>query len=115
MDNTLSWHLMGDKDEQDRTQPNTSMTARYGSGSDEGPVLIVTVSGPVEAEMAEDALKEAGIPVFIKRNSLGAVYGLSVGSFGAAEVWVPHPLAERARDILIGIGMLEPSEDDTVE
>ncbi len=109
MNNTLSWYLMGNRDEQDRTQPSADATARYGGRGDEGPVLIATVSGPVEAEMSEDALKEAGIPVFIKRNSLGAVYGLSVGSFGAAEVWVPHPLAEQARDVLIGIGVLEPS------
>lgn len=115
MNNILSWYVTGNWDDQDHTRLNASATARYGGDSDQGPMLIGTVSSPVEAEMSEDALKEAGIPALIKRNSLGTVYGLSVGSFGAAEVWVPRSFAEQARNILIGIGVLEPPEDELAE
>ena len=88
-------------------------TAGFGGGDNE-PVLIATVDGPVQIEMAKDALVTAGIPAYVKQNSLGPIYGLSVGSFGAAEVWVLPALAEQARDTLIGIGVLEPSGDDTM-
>ncbi len=105
MDDALSWRRGKRRDETERTQPDAGTNAGFG-GEDEGPVLVGTVAGPVEVEMAEDALKEAGIPVLIKRNSLGSVYGLSVGAFGAAEVWVPQPLAGQAHDLLVGIGVL---------
>ena len=105
MDDALSWRRSKRGDETAQTQSDVGTNAGFG-GEDEGPVLVGTVAGPVEVEMAEDALKEAGIPVLIKRNSLGSVYGLSVGSFGAAEVWVPQPLAGQAHDILVGIGVL---------
>src|SRR3712207_6269627 len=107
MDDALSWRRGKRGDETEQTQPDAGTNARFG-GEDEGPVLVGTVAGPVEVEMAEDALKEAGIPALIKRNSLGSVYGLSVGSFGAAEVWVPQALADQAHDVLVGIGVLPP-------
>jgi hypothetical protein len=73
-------------------------------------VLIAVIQGPVEAEMAKDALAEAAIPAFVKQHSLGQVYGLTVGTFGSSQVWVPPALAEQAREVLIGIGLLPPQE-----
>ncbi len=105
MDDALSRRQSKRTDETEQTQSRAGTGARLGGGGEE-PVLVGTVAGPVEVEMAEDALKQAGIPALIKRNSLGPVYGLSVGSFGAAEVWVPQPLAGQAHDILVGIGVL---------
>ncbi len=96
----------------DREQPSpdsparVSATARAGGGGDDEPVMIARVNGQIQIEMAQAALQEAGVPAYIKRESVGLVYGLSVGSFGSAEVWVPRPLAEQAEDVLIGIGLL---------
>lgn len=110
MDETLSWPLGGDDDAEEPTAaPATSASARF--GGDEEPVLIARISGPIAIEMARDALQSAGVPAFVKQNSLGPLYGLSIGSFGSAEVWTPPAFAERARDTLIGIGLLvEPAE-----
>src|SRR3954469_495387 len=84
-------------------EPAPSATARFGGDGGEEPVLVGAINGPVEVEMARDALAEAEIPAYIKDNQLGRVYGLTIGSFGAAEVWVMPVFAERARDVLIGV------------
>lgn len=86
-------------------------TARFGGDGNDAPVLVAVVNGPVEIEMAQDALQEAGIPAHVKRNSLGPVYGLSFGSFGSAEIWVLPALAERAYNELVGIGVITPDEE----
>jgi hypothetical protein len=86
---------------------------RFGDDGGDEPALIGVVHGPVAIEMARDALAEEAIPVYIKQNSLGSIYGLSIGGFGSAEVWAPRPAEERARDILIGIGLLAPADDST--
>lgn len=97
-------------------EPVASATARFGSEGDDEPVLVGSIQGPVEIEMARDALAEAEIPAYIKENQLGRVYGLTIGSFGAAEVWVMPLFAEKARDILIGIGLLaEPDPEQHEE
>lgn len=113
MDDALSWRLPLNRGEQHEDTAPTGATARFG-GDDRGdePVLVAVLAGPVEIGMAEDALQEAGIPAYVKRNSLGPVYGLSVGAFGRGEVWVVPALAERARDVLIGIGVLDDAEDE---
>jgi hypothetical protein len=97
-------------------EPVASATARFGGERDEEPVLVASIQGPVEIEMARDALAEAEIPAYIKTNQIGRIYGLTIGSFGVAEVWVMPPFAEKARDVLIGIGLLaEPDAREQYE
>jgi hypothetical protein len=111
MEEALTWWQPRRKHDDREDTPETGATERFGGDGDSGPVLVATVHGPVEINMARDALAEANIPAHIKQNSLGPVYGLSVGDFGSAEVWVPRPLAEQAQDLLIGIGLAgEPAE-----
>ncbi len=105
----LRWPRHHREPEADDAPERMAATARFGGDSGSQPVLIGVVQGPVAVEMAKDALAEAGIPAYIRSNSLGAVYGLAIGSFGSAEVWVLSELAERALEILIGIGVLPPS------
>ena|SRR5919199_2018754 len=107
----LRWPRHHREPEADDAPERMAATARFGGDSGSQPVLIGVVQGPVAVEMAKDALAEAGIPAYIRSNSLGAVYGLAIGSFGSAEVWVLSELAERALEILIGIGVLPPSGD----
>lgn len=90
-------------------QPRASATARFGGGGSE-PVLVAVIEGPMQIGMAREALAEAEIPAYIKQESVGPIYGLSIGEFGTAEVWTPPALAEQARDILIGIGLLGDEE-----
>jgi hypothetical protein len=109
MDDALTWNSFRKRDRQREPQqvlPATGATARTGGDDHDEPILIAIVGGPVMAEMAQSALRDAGIPAFVKRDSIGAVYGLAVGALAAAEVWVPRPLAEQAEDVLVGIGVL---------
>ena len=98
---------------QAEAEPRTDATARFGGDGGQEPVLVATIQGPVETEIARDALADAGIPAYIKDNKLGRVYGLTVGSFGVAEIWVMPVFVEQARDTLIGVGLLaEPKMPD---
>src|SRR5688500_15161916 len=109
MDDARAWWKPRWRKTKDEDESRVNTTARFGGGGNNEPVLVATIHGPVEIEMAKDALAEAGIPAHVKQNSLGPVYGLSVGSFGSAEVWAPAPLAEQAYDLLIGIGVVPDS------
>lgn len=110
MDRTFNWQgETQPRDEEQRAAEQSGATARFGGNNDE-PVLIAVINGPVEGEMARDALDEAQIPALVKRNTLGSIYGLTFGAFGSAEVWVPPTFAEAARDVLVGIGVLAPDE-----
>jgi hypothetical protein len=65
------------------------------------------VHGPVAVQMAEAALSDEGIPALIKHRRAGPSAILGVTLSDAAEIWAPPPLVERARDTLIGIGVLD--------
>jgi hypothetical protein len=111
MEDALPWFRSIGKPNEADDRAQAGATARFsGDGGDE-PVLIAVINGPVEIEMAQDALKSAGIPAYIKRNSLGPLYGLSIGTFGSAEVWVHPALAEPAYNELAGIGVITSSEE----
>lgn len=107
MDDALPWHHVRHRERPEPAPAPVSATARTGGPNDDKPVLIARLSGPMRIEMAAEALRDANIPVHIKRDSLGMVYGLSSGVLAAGEVWVPRPLAEQATDVLVGIGMVE--------
>jgi hypothetical protein len=109
----LRWPLCPGKPETSNAPTRPGVAARFGGDDGSRPVLLGVVQGPVAVEMAKDALAEAGIPAYIRANSLGTVYGLAIGSFGSGEVWVLPELAEPALEILIGIGVLPPSGEDS--
>lgn len=106
MDDALSWQQPFDREAAPKQATSTGATARFGGDGNDEPVLIAVLNGPVESEMARDALAEEHIPVMIKRNSVGIVYGLATGALSRAEVWVLPMFVEQARDVLIGIGLL---------
>lgn len=107
MDDALPWQQARQTKQDQPTPARSGMTARTGGPGDDEPVLIARISGPVRIEMAKEALRDAGIPAYIKRDTMGMVYGLSVGPLAGGEIWVPRPLAEQAEDVLAGIGVLE--------
>jgi len=107
MDDALPWRQTRRVEQDESTPARSGATARTGGPGDDEPVLIAHISGPVRIEMAGEALRDAGIPAYIKRDTMGMVYGLSVGPLAAAQIWVPRPLADQAEDVLAGIGVLE--------
>ena len=107
MDDALPWQQARHTQPDEPVPARSGVTARTGGPGDDEPVLIAHISGPVRIEMAQEALRDAGIPAYIKRDTMGMVYGLSVGPLAAAQIWVPRPLTEQAEDVLVGIGVLE--------
>ena len=103
MDDAIRWQ---GRIEDEREQQPKATTARFGDGGDR-PVLVAVLSGPIEAEMARDALAEAGIPALIKLETAAALYGILIGGLARAEVWAPPTLSERAHDVLVGIGLVD--------
>jgi len=84
----------------------TTATTNF-KGVTEQPVVVAIIHGPVAAEMALEALQDAGIPAMLRRNPVGTVYGMSIGAWGSTPVLVPAPLLEQARDVLLGMGLME--------
>ena len=74
-------------------------------------MLVAIIHGTIAIDMAEDALRDAEIPVLIKRSSLESTYTIGSSRFIDAEVWTPPAFVERARDVLIGIGLIEVDGD----
>jgi len=107
MDDALPRRMFRGREADQPAQPRSGAAVRAGGPGNDEPVLIARISGPVRIEMAQQALRDADIPVYIKRDSMGVVYGLSTGPLSAGEVWVPGALAEQAKDVLMGIGLLE--------
>ncbi len=107
MDDARPWSTFRRNDLDEPIPARAGATARTGGPNEDEPVLIAQISGPVRIEMAQEALRDANIPVYIKRDSMGIVYGLSIGPLSAAQVWVPRALAEQATDVLVGIGVID--------
>jgi hypothetical protein len=60
-------------------------------------VSIVTVAGRPEAEFIKSFLNAEGIECELSQESAGSVFGLSVGTLGAVEIFVPTGQAGKAR------------------
>lgn len=104
MDDALPWRLRFRRPTAPEPQPQAP--ARSGGDGDDEPVLIGVVHGPVAVQMAEAALSDEGIPALVRHRRAGPSAILGATLSDAAEFWVPPPLVERARDTLIGIGVL---------
>ncbi|HJX03602.1 MAG TPA: DUF2007 domain-containing protein [Dehalococcoidia bacterium] len=53
-----------------------------------------------EAEIVKGRLESEGIPVLLRYESAGLVYGITVDGLAQVKVCVPQIMAERARAIL---------------
>jgi hypothetical protein len=69
-------------------------------------VAICTVQGELQASVIKSHLESEGIPVLLKYESAGRVFGLTVDGLGAVKILVPQELAEEARRVI------EPREVD---
>ena len=63
-------------------------------------VEIVRVQGDLQASVIKSHLESEGIPVLLKYESAGRVYGLTVDGLGEVRVLVPQGLAEEAKRII---------------
>ena len=72
-------------------------------------VAICTVQGEFQANVIKSHLESEGIPVLLKYESAGRVFGLTVNGLGAVKILVPQELAEEAKHVI------EPRETDEFE
>jgi hypothetical protein len=70
--------------------------------------------GMLEAEVIKGKLEAAGIPVLLRYQSTGLVFGLTVGGEGRVDVQVPEELADQA-EALIMEGAEEAPGDFTID
>ncbi|MBA3947848.1 MAG: DUF2007 domain-containing protein [Herpetosiphonaceae bacterium] len=106
MDHILRLPMRSKASLVDRSWQTATASASF-KGEREQPVIVAVIQGPVAAEMALEALHDAGIPAMLRRNPVGAVYGMSLGAWGETPLLVPAPLYEQAREILLGMGLVE--------
>lgn len=70
-------------------------------GSDTcGPVLLVTVYDPVEAEILLSKLRSAGIESWNRHEAASVVYGLTVDGLGQSDIMVRAEDLDEARAAL---------------
>jgi hypothetical protein len=82
----------------------TSAFDQRTQGSEQkGPVLLVTVYDPMEAEIIVAKLRSAGIEAFVRHEALSVVYGLTVDGCGQQDIMV------RAEDLGEARVALEPA------
>jgi hypothetical protein len=68
--------------------------------SDLNLVTVYRSMGMLGAQVVKGKLEAYGIPVMLKYESAGLVFGLTVDGLGMVEVQVPEDRAEEAEDIV---------------
>ena len=63
-------------------------------------VVIDTVQGELTAQVLKSHLESEGIPVLLKYESAGIVYGLTIDGLGEVRILVPQEFAEEAKGII---------------
>ena len=61
---------------------------------------VYVANGQPEAEIIKGRLETEGIPVMLRYESVGLVYGLTTDGLGQVKVQVPSSLAQEAKEIL---------------
>lgn len=75
---------------------------------------VFTAYGQLEADMVRLMMEAAGITVILRRESAGAVYGLTVGPMGEVHLYVPASQFEDAQQLIQSMqsGELENQSDE---
>jgi hypothetical protein len=68
------------------------------SGSEQ--LVTVRTAKYLEAEIIKGRLESEGIPVLLRYESAGLIYGITVDGLGEVKIMVPRDLAEEAKEIL---------------
>ena len=71
--------------------------------SQSGSLVTVRTANYMEAHIIKGRLESEGIPVLLRYESAGLIYGITVDGLGQVNVMVPQDLAEDAKEIL-GVG-----------
>lgn len=61
---------------------------------------MTATTGMLQAQLLKSVLESAGIPVVLKYESIGQIYGLTLDGLGEVQVQVPPDRLEEARKVL---------------
>ncbi len=64
------------------------------------PLVTVRTASYMEAQIIKGRLESEGIPVLLRYESAGLVYGITVDGLGEVKIMVPRNLADEAKEIL---------------
>ncbi|MFC1946187.1 DUF2007 domain-containing protein [Chloroflexota bacterium] len=78
-----------------------------------GFVEITSVQGEIAASVLKSHLESEGIPVVLKYESAGRVYGITVNGLGAVRILVPAEHAEKACHIIEPKDPKDPEDSGT--
>ena len=83
-------------------------------------VMVRLCQGMDVAQIYKSKLEAMEIPVLLRYESAGLVYGITVDGLGAVRIMVPEPYAEQARAILTDLTeeemeMVEDEEEEEEE
>ena len=85
----------------ERVKAASESQARTGGSGGQSPYVTVYVAASLpEAHVIKGKLETEDIPVLLRYESGGTVFGLVGGGLGSVDVQVPRPLVERARTLL---------------
>ncbi len=62
--------------------------------------VITKVQGEIKANVLKSHLESEGIPVILRYESLGRVYGITIDGLGEVSILVPQECVEEARNII---------------
>ena len=68
--------------------------------SESKSLVTVRTANYMEAHIIKGRLESEGIPVLLRYESAGLVYGITVDGLGQVKVMVPKHLAEEAKELL---------------
>lgn len=74
-------------------------------------VVICAVQGELVANVIKSHLESEGIPVLLKYESAGRVYGITTDGLGQIGLLVPRELAEKAKHIIEPQEISEPKNE----
>lgn len=63
-------------------------------------IIISIVQGEMAANIIKSHLESEGIPVLLKWESVGRVFGLTVDGLGQVKILVPQEFADEAKRII---------------
>jgi hypothetical protein len=74
-------------------------------------VVIKIVQGEPVANIIKAHLESEGIPVYLKYESAGIIYGITADGIGEVRILVPKNLAEEAKKIIEPIEIEKTEEE----
>lgn len=75
-------------------------------------MVVYRAENGIEASLIKSRLEELGIPVLERGESVGLIYGLTVGPLAVIDILVPSRLWEEAFEALRAEGELRTREEE---